>query len=77
MQYLRQSLLTICICLYTFLAIALGLGFLIGRPNGSETIGFYHPDLSFEMLTEIDLPTTGLAPALATEMSSCIGESCL
>ncbi|HEY9762908.1 MAG TPA: hypothetical protein V6D07_10305 [Trichocoleus sp.] len=53
MQSVRQSLLTICICLYAFLAVTLGLSFLVGQADGSVVSGFYHPELSFSF-EEID-----------------------
>lgn len=49
MQYLRESLLTICICLYGFLAVVLGLNYWLGRTSEAATVGTYRPDLALEL----------------------------
>lgn len=70
MQSVRQSLLTICICLYAFLAVTLGLSFLVGRADESAASGFYHPELSFPFeaidgSSEEDVSPRLVAPALS------------
>ena len=80
MQYLRQSLLTICICLYAFLAVALGLNFLVGRADEATAVGFYHPDLAPEITLEAleaeDLVAPWLESATQANVHSCDGETC-
>lgn len=49
MQYLRESLLTICICLYGFLAVVLGLNYWLGHTSEAATVGTYRPDLALEL----------------------------
>ncbi|MBD2260270.1 hypothetical protein [Pseudanabaena sp. FACHB-2040] len=79
MQYLRQSLLTICICLYTFMAVALGLNFLVGRVDKTAAVGFYHPDLApdiFEVVEAEDSPTSWVESVLQASSDPCLEEIC-
>ncbi|HEY9737048.1 MAG TPA: hypothetical protein V6D06_12220 [Trichocoleus sp.] len=81
MQYLRQSLLTICICLYAFLAVTLGLSFWVGRTDESAAV-FYHPELTMDSIEAIEAVENTLTAAwaesqLEVDSASCEGQGCL
>lgn len=65
MQYLRQSLVSICVCLYAFLAIALGLSWLLRQatpPIQVDSYGFYRVEDGIENMAPPPPPLTKLAP---------------
>lgn len=65
MQYLRQSLWSICLCLYGFLFVTLGLSWLLGQfgpPPEVDSYGFYRVETHWDEGLSLPSSVAGTMP---------------